>query len=59
MAELEKKICIRCNSKIADNRNYVCEKCWNEASETTKMELELLCRAFNERLIEDDGELKC
>lgn len=58
MNNFDKKICIRCSSKITDNRNYVCEKCWNEASETTKMELELLCRAFNEKLIDDD-EWKC
>lgn len=59
MAELEKKVCIRCNSKITDNRNYVCEKCWNEASEDTKMQIEMFARLGKMKLIDDDGELKC
>jgi reverse gyrase len=34
--EINKKICISCKQPIADEREYICEKCYNEAKEQVK-----------------------
>lgn len=56
--QFDKKVCIRCENRITDNRNFVCEKCWNEARAETKMELELLCATFGFGLIDEEDKLR-
>ena len=34
--EINKKICISCKQRITDEREYICEKCHNEAKEQVK-----------------------
>ena len=34
--EINKKICISCKQPIIDEREYICEKCHNEAKEQLK-----------------------
>lgn len=34
--EIDKKICVSCKKQIIDEREYICEKCHNEAKEQLK-----------------------
>lgn len=56
--QFDKKICIRCKEKIKDKRNIVCEKCWSEAREETKMQLQLLCATFGFSLGDEEDKFR-